>query len=210
MGEKALQEIQGWLKDQGSLRARACLESSAELKKKMLEADYLEELVAIAEVCATAIQRGGKLLLCGNGGSAADAQHLAAELLVRLRSDVNRQSLPAISLAMDSSTLTACGNDYGYEQIFARALSGLGCRGDVLLAITTSGNSPNVLRALETARKMNISTIGFLGCEGGEAAPMCDRKLVVPSKNTARIQEVHITIGHILMELIEDALQLGK
>jgi len=147
--------------------------------------------------------------LCGNGGSAADAQHLAAEMLVRLRPMNSREGVPAISLALDTSTITACGNDFGYDQLYKRLVSTLGNPGDCLIAITTSGNSDNVIKAMKLARDMDIKVFGFLGC-GGRALEYCDKAFVVPSNNTGRIQEAHITAGHALMEYIEDRLvELG-
>lgn len=169
-------------------------------------ASYLNTLIEIAIAIKNSIKNNGKLLLCGNGGSAADAQHLATELLVRFRSNVDRQSIPAISLAMDTSMLTATGNDYRFDEIFARPLSGLGRSGDILLGITTSGKSSNVLAAFELAKKMNIVTVGLLGNNGGLASKLCDHVFIVPSSITARIQEIHITAGHIIIELIEDML----
>lgn len=160
----------------------------------------------MAEEISVAIMQGGTLFLCGNGGSAADAQHLAAELLVRLRPHVNRQTIPALVLATDMSTVTACGNDYSFEEIFARPLAGLGKKGDLLLGITTSGKSPNVLAAFRQAQSMGITTLGFLGGKGGEALSLCKQAFVVPSEITGRIQESHITAGHVLMELVEDRL----
>lgn len=157
-------------------------------------------------LCEAALRRGGKLFFCGNGGSAADAQHLATELLVRLRSRVERPSWPAIALTLDPAALTAGGNDYGFEEVFARPLSGLGQQGDVLFGITTSGRSPNVIKALQVARGMGIGTIGFLGGDGGQAAALCDVPLIVPSVETARVQEAHITLGHAILELLEDRL----
>jgi D-sedoheptulose 7-phosphate isomerase len=157
-------------------------------------------------LCEAALRRGGKLFFCGNGGSAADAQHLATELLVRLRSRVERPSWPAIALTLDPAALTAGGNDYGFEEVFARPLSGLGQKGDVLFGITTSGRSPNVIKALQVARSMGIGTIGFLGGDGGAAAVLCDVPLIVPSVETARVQEAHITLGHAILELLEDRL----
>jgi D-sedoheptulose 7-phosphate isomerase len=149
--------------------------------------------------------------LCGNGGSAADAQHLAAELLIRLRPEITRQTLPAIALAMDSSTLTACGNDLGFEVIFERMVEALGNKGDVLLGITTSGKSPNVLKALTKAKELGITTVGLLGGNGGPALELCDYSFIAPTKVTGRIQELHITAGHIIMELVEDHLiEKGK
>lgn len=177
--------------------------ASIALKQQLCEGSFFEQLVLMAEKIAVAIKNGGKLMLCGNGGSAADAQHLAAELLVRLRSDCNRESLPAISLALDTSTLTACGNDYGFDRIYERAVEGLGKPGDILLAITTSGRSKNILLALDMAKKKGITTLGFLGGTGGSAAALCQTAFVVPSSETNRIQEVHITAGHVLMDLVE-------
>lgn len=163
-------------------------------------------VIRAIDLCEAALRQGGKLFFCGNGGSAADAQHLATELLVRLRSRVERPSWPAIALTLDPAALTAGGNDYGFEDIFARPLSGLGQRGDVLFGITTSGRSPNVIKALQSARTLGIGTIGFLGGDGGGAAALCDVPFIVPSSETARIQEAHITLGHAILELLEDRL----
>jgi D-sedoheptulose 7-phosphate isomerase len=187
-------------------QAKEQFEASIALKKEVLRQDYLDKIILMAETIVGSLTNGGKLMLCGNGGSAADAQHLAAELLIRLRSSVNRDSLPAIALAMDTSTLTACANDYSFDCLYERMVQGLGRPGDVLLGISTSGNSKNVIRALKAARIKNIITIGFLGNEGGDANKECDISFVVPSKETGRIQEVHITLGHILMEMIEDLI----
>ncbi len=184
-------------------RARNQFIDSVALKKTVLEGNYLETLVAMAERIVQSLANGGKLMLCGNGGSAADAQHLAAELLVRLRSKTNRSSIAAISLAMDTSTITACANDYGYECLYERMVQGLGKPEDVLLGITTSGRSENIIRALKAARAAGIGTLGLLGGDGGQTLAICDIALVIPSVDTNRIQEVHITAGHILMDLIE-------
>jgi D-sedoheptulose 7-phosphate isomerase len=172
---------------------------------------HVSVLAEIGKICGQAIENGNKILLCGNGGSAADAQHLAAELLIRLRPDVTRQTLPAIALAMDTSTLTACGNDLGFEVIFERMVEALGNKGDVLIGITTSGKSPNVLKALTKAKELGIVTVGFLGGNGGPALPLCDFSFIAPTTVTGRIQELHITAGHIVMELVEDYLiEKGK
>ena len=179
---------------------------SVNVKRDLLEGDQLSVLVTMAHEVADRIRAGKKLMICGNGGSAADAQHLAAELLVRLRPMNNRPALPAIALAMDTSTITACGNDFGFEHLYERMVQGLGSEGDVLLAISTSGNSPNVLRGLSAARQRGIRTLGFLGRTGGNALPLCDLAFLVPSLDTGRVQEVHITAGHAMMELIEDQL----
>jgi D-sedoheptulose 7-phosphate isomerase len=180
-------------------------ERSIAVKKQVMES-HLQTILDMTDVCVAALAKGGKLLVCGNGGSAADAQHLAAELLVRLRPNVNRDGIAAINLAMDSSTMTACANDYGYEEHFERMVMALGRPGDVLLGITTSGKSPNVVRAFRTARSRGLHTIGLLGCDGGPALHECDVALVVPSTETGRIQESHITAGHALMELVEEGL----
>jgi D-sedoheptulose 7-phosphate isomerase len=186
--------------------ARAAFEESIALKKQILESDLLINLVCMAEKIADALAMGGKLLLCGNGGSAADAQHLACELLIRLRSEVNRESLPAISLATDTSTITACSNDYEFDFLYERMVTALGRPGDVLLALTTSGQSINVIRALRKARELNLLTLGFLGNDGGKAKMDCDLSFIVPAKESCRVQEIHITAGHILMDLIEQSM----
>ena len=181
-------------------------EESISVKQQIIEDRSYEVLLEAGDIIADSIYNGGKLLLCGNGGSAADAQHLAAEFLVRLTSDVNRESIPALSLAQDTSTLTACINDYGSDDIFKRVFSALSSKGDILLAITTSGNSKNIIETLKMAREKEIFSLGFLGNEGGEALSYCDLAFVVPSKITARIQESHITAGHALLQYVEDLL----
>lgn len=163
-------------------------------------------IIAVVEACDTAIRAGNKLLFCGNGGSASDSQHLATELLIRLRGSVVRNSWPAISLTLDASALTAAGNDFGFDEVFARPLSGLGRAGDVLFGITTSGRSPSVVRALQVGREMGITTVGLLGGDGGAARALCDHALLVPDFETMRIQECHIALGHIILELLEDRL----
>jgi D-sedoheptulose 7-phosphate isomerase len=184
----------------------ALFSESIEVKQQLLKGSQLQVLDEMGEEAAQRIEQGGKLLFCGNGGSAADAQHLAAELLVRLRPLNNRAAVPALALAQDTSTITACGNDFGYEALFERLVRGLGRPEDILIAITTSGNSSNIVRALTAAREMGIRTFGFLGAGGGKALPLCDRAFVVPSDLTGRVQEAHITAGHALMEAIEDRL----
>ncbi|MEM7348701.1 MAG: SIS domain-containing protein [Chloroflexota bacterium] len=186
-------------------KIQALFERSIALKQEVIN-HHLGVIVEMADIITQSLTQGGKILLCGNGGSAADAQHIATELLVRLRPHVNRQSVPALALAFDSSALTASGNDYGFDSHFERMTQGLGQKGDVLLGITTSGNSKNVIRALQAARKKEMAALAFLGSGGGPALPECDLALVVPSNETGRIQEVHITAGHALMELVEDQL----
>ncbi len=185
-------------------RFAAMLRRSAELTLA-LAADAAPVL-AVVGVCERAIRAGNKLIFCGNGGSAADAQHLATELVVRLRSSVNRDSWPAITLAPDATLVTAAVNDFGIDEMFARPLRGLGRTGDVLFGITTSGRSANVVNALRTARAMGIVTVGLLGGEGGGARAHCDHMLLVPDTDTARIQECHITLGHAVLTLLEDRL----
>jgi D-sedoheptulose 7-phosphate isomerase len=165
-----------------------------------------ESLISMGDKIIKSIESGGKIMLCGNGGSAADAQHLAAEMLVRLRPNNNRNGIAAIALAQDTSTITACGNDFSYDKLYERIVQSLGNKGDVLIAITTSGNSENIVLAMKQAKKMNIKVFGFLGSGGGEALKYCDEAFIVPNDNTGRIQEVHITTGHALMEYIEDGL----
>ena len=174
--------------------------------KQEILSQMIQPVAQAAEKLVDCLHGGGKLLFCGNGGSAADAQHLAAELVVRLRSAVERPALPALALTVDSSVLTAGGNDYGFTQVFSRQIEALGNPGDVLIAISTSGNSPNVIAAVETARQKKIFVVGFLGGSGGKLAALVDLPLTVPSHTTARIQESHILIGHILCLLIEELL----
>ena len=179
---------------------------SIKVKAEVIDSGIIKTLVSMGLLSVKAIQEGNKLMLCGNGGSAADAQHLAAEMLVRLRPKNNTEGIPAIALAQDTSTITACGNDFGYDQLFERLIKTLGQEGDILIAITTSGNSKNIIAAMKAAKKIGIFVFGFLGSKGGEALNYCDEAFVVPSNNTGRIQESHITAGHALMEFIEDEL----
>lgn len=163
-------------------------------------------IVDAGRMCADALQLGKRIYLCGNGGSAADAQHIAAELIGRFVGE--RRALPAIALTTDSSALTAIGNDYGYEQVFSRQIEGLAEEGDVLIAISTSGNSSNILRAVSAAHDRGARVIGLSGKSGGELNNTVDLSLVVPSDVTARIQEMHIVIGHLLCALVERQLEL--
>jgi len=162
---------------------------------------------AAGQLASSALQSGGKLMFCGNGGSAADSQHLAAELTGRVIKD--RRPLAALALSTDSSALTCIGNDYAFDEVFARQVQGLGRAGDVLVAISTSGNSRNVIRAVEEARAIGMPVIGLLGRDGGKLRAMCDVPIVVPSQVTARVQESHILIGHTLCGLIEQHLNLA-
>ena len=178
---------------------------SAELKQQ-IAVELADAVIAVVDACEASLRRGGKIMFCGNGGSAADSQHLATEMLIRLRGSVERPSWPALALTLDPAALTAGGNDYGYESVFERPLRGLGRAGDVLFGITTSGRSANVVRALRAAREMTIVTVGLLGAAGEPALSLCDHVLLVPDAETARIQECHIAVGHAVLELLEDRL----
>ncbi len=181
------------------------IRESIEVKKKLLvNEEIVSTLSAVAEEMLKAFRRGNKVLLCGNGGSAADAQHIAAELSGRFYKD--RPPLPAEALHVNTSFLTAVANDYSYEEVFARAVEAFGREGDVLIAISTSGNSPNVLRAVERANALGLITVGLTGMDGGKLAELCKYAIKVPSDDTPRIQEVHILIGHILCEIVEGEL----
>lgn len=185
---------------------KSIFSKSIAVKEKILKSNQINKIVLMSQIISNSILNGGKLLICGNGGSAADAQHLAAELLIRLRPNINRKSYPAISLAQDTSTITACGNDYSFDDIFKRALEGIGNKGDCLLCISTSGNSKNILKAIKQAKKQKLDVFCFLGSGGGKAKLLSKINFIVPSKITGRIQESHITAGHCLMELIENKL----
>lgn len=158
-------------------------------------------VIEAAELIANALNRGNKLILLGNGGSAADSQHIAAEFVNRFR--IERPPLPALALTTDTSIITSIGNDYDFRQIFAKQIKALGRGGDILMAISTSGSSPNVIEAIKTARRIGIKVIGLTGRGGGEMVGLVDIPLIVRSDNTPRIQEVHITIGHIICELVD-------
>ncbi|WP_337865355.1 D-sedoheptulose 7-phosphate isomerase [Ignavibacterium sp.] len=178
------------------------LNESAETKLKIRDR-LMNEVLSAVDLLVDCYKNGNKLLLCGNGGSAADSQHIAAELMIRLSHHIQRPALPAIALTTDSSNLTAGGNDIGFENVFARNVEGLGNKGDVLLAISTSGNSPNVIKAVDMAHQKGMKVIGFLGGSGGKLKPMVDIPIIIPSPNTQRIQEGHITVAHIICELVE-------
>jgi D-sedoheptulose 7-phosphate isomerase len=176
---------------------------SARLKETVARRDS-DVIAAMATMIADTFKEGGKVLLCGNGGSAADAQHLAAELTIRYRSSVNRPALPAIALSTDTSALTAGANDFGFDEVFARLVEAYGRSGDILIGLSTSGNSPNVLKALQFARKRGMKTLALLGGDGGEIKPHADLAVVVPHTGSAdRIQECHIVVWHVIVELVE-------
>lgn len=181
------------------------LKESAEVKL-LIEKECSAEIISSVDILIDAFKNGHKLLLCGNGGSAADSQHIAAEFMIRLSHDIERPAIPAIALTTDTSNLTAGGNDIGFENVFARNVEGLGQAGDVLIAISTSGNSKNILLAIDKAKEKGMKVIGFLGGTGGKCKDKVDVPIVIPSSNTQRIQEGHITVAHIICELVEKSL----
>ncbi len=181
--------------------------ASGELKLKMAEST-VESIQKVVESVVHALRSGGKVLLCGNGGSAADCQHIAAELVGRFR--LNRKGIPALALTTNTSILTSVGNDYGYEEVFQRQVEALGKEGDVLIGISTSGRSKNVVLALEKAREMGVVTIALVGGEKGPVEDAADVVVRVPSAETPRIQEGHIVVGHILCDFVERYFFEGK
>ncbi|MEI7981826.1 MAG: D-sedoheptulose 7-phosphate isomerase [Bacteroidota bacterium] len=187
------------------MRVIESISQSVETKQKILgDAPFLQEIRNVAQVCTEAFCNGNKVIFCGNGGSAADAQHLAAELSGRFYYD--RPPLPAEALHVNTSYLTAVANDYSFDEVYARLLKGTGKDGDVLVGLSTSGNSKNILNAFKVANIMGIITVGLTGETGGALGNLCDFLLKVPSSDTPRIQEAHIMIGHIICELVESSL----
>jgi len=177
------------------------ISASIEAKNQLLAEPYLDLIAKIAEAIIAAYKQGNKVLLCGNGGSASDAQHIEGELVGRFK--MERKALPAIAITANSSTMTAIANDYGYVDVFKRAVEAHGKPGDILIAISTSGNSQNVILAVEEAKKHGMKVVGFLGGSGGKLEKLVDMALVAPSNDTPRIQECHILVGHILCDLVE-------
>ena len=194
------------MSDELSLKIKNAIQESLELKKLVLHQKLYKVLIEMGELVVKSILNGGKVLICGNGGSAADAQHLVAEFLIRLTSEVNREGIPAISLLQDSSTFTAAINDFDPKDLFKRNLQTLAKPEDILLAISTSGDSENIVQVLRTAKEIDVKTLGFLGSDGGDSLQYCDLSFIVPSNKTARVQEVHITAGHALIEYVEAKL----
>lgn len=178
------------------------LERSMAVKKALLER-CPAQIAAVADACADSLKGGGKILIFGNGGSAADAQHMAAELVVRLISSFEREAIPALALTVDSSLLTACSNDYGYEYVFSRQLEAFGQEGDIAIGISTSGNSGNVVKAFEVARERGVKTVLMSGESGGKLKDLADLAILVPSEVTSHIQECHIACIHMICEIIE-------
>ncbi len=181
------------------------IEDNIAVKQRMLK-QLADSIHDVAEVFLSSLRSGGKIFFCGNGGSAADSQHLATELVVRLRASYPRPAIPAMALTVDTSTLTAAANDYGFEKIFSRQIEAHGRSGDVLCGISTSGNSANVIEAVKSAQELGLRSVAFLGGSGGKLKKMVDNSIIIPSDNTARIQEGHILVGHILCQLVEENL----
>ncbi len=184
---------------------RIALQEAAEMHA-LLDVRCSTDLAEITKVCADTIHRGGRLFFCGNGGSAAESQHLATELVVRLSADTTRPALPAMALTTDTSTLTACGNDFGFDAIFARQIEAHLRKGDVLFLLSTSGRSPNLLQAAKTAREKGGINIGFLGNDDTPLDAHLDLSLHIPSDNAQRVQEAHLLCGHLLIQSIETQL----
>ena len=181
------------------------IRANIELKHKLLK-ESIDAISKAAQQLKITIRKRGKILICGNGGSAADAQHIAAELVVRLKTTSNRPAIAAQSLTVDPSILTASANDYGFDFVFSRQIEALGNHGDTLIAISTSGNSANVVEAANMAHEKGLYVIGLLGADGGRLAMLVDLPIFVPAQDTARIQEAHILIGHILCDILESEL----
>ncbi len=190
-------------------KIKSIIQASIDTKQQiLLDETLLDSVSRAAETITDAFRKGKRVYFCGNGGSAADAQHLAAEFSGRFYSD--RKALPADALHCNTSYLTAVANDYSYDAVYARLIEGIGQEGDVLVGLSTSGNSPNIVRALEKAREKKIVTIGFTGEQGGKMRSLCDYLLNVPSTDTPRIQESHILLGHIICQLVEESLFPAK
>lgn len=170
--------------------------------QKLKDGNYAEDLINIVNVITKSIKNGGKVLIAGNGGSASDSQHIAGELIGRFMKE--RKAIPAIALTADTAILTCMGNDYGYDSIFARQVEGLGNKGDIFIGISTSGNSKNVIEAVNKAKEIGLITIGLLGKDGGKLKGICDYNITFPYNETARIQEHHVMTYHLLCEFIED------
>lgn len=187
-----------------SLKLKKAIRDSVIIKKSLIKLNK-DIYRSIDLICSTLIN-GNKIYICGNGGSAADAQHLAAEFLIRLRPKINRKPYPVIALAQDTSTITACGNDLGFDNLFKRNLEALASRNDLLIVFSTSGNSRNILKVIKYAKLKKIKVLSFLGNKGGKCKGLSDLELIVKDKNTARIQESHIFLGHFIFENVEDIL----
>ena len=183
------------------IKFSSAIKESISVKKQLIK---LEKKINYAiDMIFNSINNNSKILICGNGGSAADAQHLSAEFVDRLRPSINRNPMPILSLALDTSHLTACSNDFSFDDVFVRPLEAFGKESDILIVISTSGNSKNIIKVLKKAKKMNIKSIALLGYQGGDAKKYADNSIIVKSNNTARIQESHIFLGHFILESVE-------
>lgn len=178
------------------------IDDKVKILNDLRDSEYMKQVESVAKVMTARLKNNGKILLAGNGGSAADAQHFAGEIVGRFMKE--RKSLPAISLCVDPSVMTCIGNDYGYDAVFERQIQGLACEGDILVAISTSGNSENLIRAVAAARETNVITVGLIGRDGGRMKKECDYALVVPSWNTPRIQEIHTFTVHLICQYIDE------
>lgn len=185
-------------------KIKTILQESIDVKEKFKESHYTDLISKIIELAIQCLQNKGKIMLCGNGGSAADAQHLAAEFVNRFKKE--RDPLPALALTTDTSIITSIANDYSYSEIFSKQILALGKKEDILIAISTSGQADNVITAVQVAKRLGIKTIALSGKDGGELKEVADICLIVPSDDTARIQEAHITIGHIICEIVEEKI----
>lgn len=184
---------------------KTIIQSSIDTKKQLLEDETLIQTIGnVVNVIVNAFTNGKRVYFCGNGGSAADAQHLAAEFSGRFYTD--RQALPAEALHVNTSYITAVANDYGYDQVYSRMIDGIGQAGDVLVGLSTSGNSPNIIRAFESARAKKMVTVALTGITGGQMKPLTDHLINIPSSDTPRIQESHILVGHIICQLVEEKI----
>lgn len=184
---------------------RDSFNNSIEVKKQVSE-KYAENIVRMADMIVDCFKNGGKLLICGNGGSASDSQHIATEFTIRYRGSFDRPALPAIALTTDSSAMTAGPNDIGFENTFMRMTEAYGRKGDILLGLSTSGNSENVIRAMKYARENGMKVLGLLGGNGGKMPPLCDEFVIVPWNGSNHVQESHITIAHIVVQMVEETL----
>lgn len=186
-------------------KIETAFQESAQVKLQFIQnEENVGKIMEVAKRIMAAYRKGNKVLFFGNGGSACDASHLAAELVNRYKKD--REGLPAIALATDMAVVTSISNDYDYTELFSRQVKAMGHKGDIAIAISTSGNSPNVLKAVDVAKQKGMITVGFTGKDGGKLAGLVDYAFIIPSNNTARIQEAHITLGHLLCELVEEEL----
>jgi D-sedoheptulose 7-phosphate isomerase len=193
------------MRSEWNLYIKEIITENIETQKKLL-AECSETIQHATIQLITTIKKNGKVLLCGNGGSAADAQHIAAELVVRLNPEINRPAIPALALSVDTSVLTACGNDYRFDLIFSRQIEGIANRNDTLIAISTSGNSVNIIEAVNMAHEKGLYVIGLLGGNGGKLKKIVDLPIIIPANHTARIQEAHILTAHIICDLLEKEL----